>query len=33
MKKCMTNESGGSSTREKLNEAIKIALDFIDKNN
>ncbi|MDA8688049.1 UBX domain protein [Candidatus Pelagibacter bacterium] len=32
MTKCMTNESGGSSTREKLNEAITIALNYIDKN-
>ena len=32
MTKCITNESGGSSTREKLNEAITIALNYIDKN-
>ena len=34
IKKCMTKESaGGENKREKLNEAIDIALDFIDKNN
>ena len=30
-KKCMTNESGGSNTREKLNEAINLALNFFDR--
>jgi len=30
--KCMTNESGGSNTREKLNEAINLALNFFDRN-
>ena len=29
--KCMTNESGGGKTREKLDEAINIALSFFDK--
>ena len=29
--KCMTNEAGGGKTREKLDEAINIALSFFDK--
>ena len=29
--KCMTNEAGGSKTREKLDEAINMALSFFDK--
>ena len=33
IKKCFTNESGVGKTREKLDYAIKLALDFIDKNN
>ena len=33
IKKCMTKESGGGSKREKLDEAVGIALDFFDKNN
>ena len=33
-KKCMTNKAGfGDKTNEKLDEAIEIALNFIDKNN
>ena len=32
-KKCFTTESGKGTTREKLNEAINIALNFIDKHN
>ena len=30
--KCMTNEAGGDKTREKLDEAINLALNFFDKN-
>ena len=30
-KKCMTNESGGSNSREKLNEAINLTLNFFDR--
>ena len=30
--KCMTNEAGGGKTREKLDEAINLALNFFDKN-
>ena len=30
--KCMTNEAGGSKTREKLDEAINLTLNFFDKN-
>ena len=29
--KCMTNEAGGSKTRERLDEAINMALSFFDK--
>ena len=29
--KCMTNEAGGGKTREKLDEAINLALNFFDK--
>lgn len=29
--KCMTNEAGGGKTREKLDEAINMALSFFDK--
>lgn len=32
-KKCFTNESGIGKTREKLDHAIRLTLDFIDKNN
>ena len=30
--KCMTNEAGGGKSREKLDEAINLALNFFDKN-
>ena len=33
LKKCMTNEAGGGSKREKLDEAVAIALNFFDKHN
>ena len=33
LKKCYTKEAGRGKTREKLNEAIDIALNFIDKYN
>ena len=33
LKKCFTTEAGKGKTREKLNEAINIALNFIDKHN
>ena len=33
IKKCFTNEAGVGKTREKLDYAINLALDFIDKNN
>ena len=33
LKKCYTTEAGKGRTREKLNEAIDIALNFIDKYN
>lgn len=33
LKKCFTTEAGKGKTREKLNEAINIALNFIDKYN
>ena len=33
LKKCFTKEAGKGKTRERLNEAINIALNFIDKYN
>ena len=33
LKKCFTTEAGKGKTREKLNEAIDIALNFIEKHN
>ena len=33
LKKCFTNEAGKGKTRERLDEAINIALNFIDKHN
>ena len=33
LKKCFTTEAGKGKTRERLNEAINIALNFIDKYN
>jgi hypothetical protein len=33
LEKCFTTEAGSGKTREKLDEAIDIALNFIDKHN